>query len=126
MIRSNFNLLSSVSSVGWSLIRISCGLRYDNNGTWRFTGTSDAFASLDFKGTSVWIYGAKRNNHGEYIAGIDSQGQLFDGFDAGGLFQQVLFSAFELNSSAHSVSVLDVGNDPLSYLDVDSVSILIL
>ena len=69
-------------------MRISCGFRYDNNGTWRFTGALDAHASLDFKGTSVWISGAKRNNHGEYLVELDKQfSHRLDGFSDGGLFQ---------------------------------------
>ena len=144
MIQSNFNLLSSVSSVGWSLIRISRGFRYDNNGTWRFTDLLSADASFNFKGTSVWIYGAKRNNHGGYSIDFDGQdyppydgqddpafdGQAhptFDGFNDGGLFQQVLFSAVELdNTKPHSLSILNAYSDRARpYLDVDSVSILL-
>ena len=136
MIQSNFNLLSSVSSVGWSLIRISLGFRYDNNGTWRFTDSLSALAGFSFKGTSVWIYGAKRNNHGGYSIGFDGQeyppddGQdypRFDGFNDGGLFQQVLFSAVELdNTEWHSLYILNAYLDPARpYLDVDLVSILL-
>ena len=129
MIRSNFNLLSSVSSVGWSLIRISCGFRYDNNGTWRFTRELGAFAAFYFKGTSVWIYGAKRDNHGEYTVELDTQPYPpIDGFSDVGLFQQVLFSAVELdNTRSHLVMIQNTYTDVARpYLDIDSVSIMTL
>ena len=129
MIQSNFNLLSSVLSVGWSLIRISCGFRYDNNGTWRFTSLFDAYAYLSFKGTSVWIYGAKKNNHGEYTIQVDGKKYPpIDGFNDGGLFQQVLFSSVELNTTRScGLWVTNAYKDAARpYLDIDSVSVTIL
>ena len=76
----------------------------------------------------MWIYGAKRDNHGEYTAGIDTQYQLFDGFDDVGLFKQVLFSAVELdNTRSHLVTIQNTYTDVARpYLDIDSVSIMTL
>ena len=90
--------------------------------------TPVASASLVFKGTSVWVYGAKRNISGKYEIGLDGQYVTLDGFSDVGLFQQVLFSAVDLNGSEwHSLSIVDrdTGTAGL-YLDVDSVSILIM
>ena len=86
-----------------------------------------AYAAFYFKGTSVWIYGAKRDNHGEYTVELDTQFYPpIDGFSDVGLFQQVLFSAVELNDTgSHSLVIFNAYTDAARpYLDVDSVRIL--
>ena len=100
--------------------------RYDNNGTWRYTKARGASASLTFKGTSVWIYGSKRNNHGEYVIELDEQYTTLDGFNDVVLYRQVLFSAVELDDTKwHTVSITNqFTDDARPYLGVDSVSVL--
>ena len=89
----------------------------------------NASALFDCTGTSVWIYGAKGNNHGEYVVEVDQEiYPQFDGFNDGGLFQQVLFSADELNhTEPYPIWIINTHTDAARpYLDIDSVSILIL
>lgn len=127
MILYKFNVHSSPSSVGRSLTWIAREFRYDN-GTWRFTTWLGAYASLSFNGTSVWVYGAKRNDSGEYRVELDGQNSTFDGFDDGGLFRQVLFSAVDLDDTKlHTLSITNqFTDDARPYLDVDWVSIPVL
>ena len=88
--------------------------------------TAGASVSLTFKGTSVWIYGAKRNDSGKYNVKLDEQRVTVDGFNDVGLFQQVIFSAADLDGTEwHTLSITNLLADSTRpYLDVDSVSIL--
>lgn len=98
--------------------------RYSNGGT--FTTTSNlASAVFTFNGTAIWIFGAKRDNHGPYNVTLDGQTTDDNGYDPNppGQFQTPLFSATGLSPGQHVVSI---GNTPPStqqlYLDVDFVS----
>jgi hypothetical protein len=106
--------------------RVYVGLefRYSNNGTFTMTTTYGASASLTFNGTAVWIYGAKRSNHGPYNVTLDGRVYRDDGFYAGQVFQQVLFSAVGLDGTKpHTVSIVNSLTDATKpYLDVDFVS----
>jgi len=105
-------------------MRIAHKLRYDNNGTFTLTTTYGASATLTFNGTTVWIYGAKRGNHGPYNVTLDGKVFTDDGFYDGQVFQQVLFSAVELDGTKpHTVSITNSLTDTQKpYLDIDSVS----
>jgi len=107
-------------------MRIGCELRYNNNGTFTLTTTYGASASLTFSGTAIWIYGAKRGNHGPYNTTLDGRVFTDDGFHDPPLFQQVLFSAVELDGTEpHNVSITNALTDTTRpYLDVDSVRTL--
>jgi hypothetical protein len=96
---------------------------YSNNGTFTVTTTYGASASLTFNGTAVWIYGAKRANHGPYNITLDGQTYRDDGFYGGQAFQQVLFSAVGLNGTKpHTVSIVNSHTDAARpYLDIDLV-----
>ena len=105
-------------------MRTARAFRYDNNGTFTLTTVHSASASLTFNGTTVWIYGAKRGNHGPYNVTLDGKVFTDDGFHDGQLFQQVLFSAVELDGTKpHTVSITNSLTDTgKPYLDIDSVS----
>ena len=91
----------------------------------------NASASLNFTGTGVQIYGAKRSNHGLYHVTLDGvphpcdgglQQYQCDGFYDGEISQQVLFSATGLDANKlHTVSIINLGTAGRPYLDVDSV-----
>ena len=97
--------------------------RYDNNGTFTLTTVFGASASLDFNGTAVWIYGAKRDNHAPFNTTLDGKTYYDTGYSTKNLFQQVLFPGLELsNAILHNVSIVDsVTNADDPYLDIDSV-----
>ena len=100
------------------------GSRYDNNGTFTFTRTCGASATFTFNGTALWIFGAKRKSHGLYNITLDGSVYTDDGFYDGDLFQQVLFSAGDLDGTIpHTVSITNWLTDRTKpYLNVDSVS----
>lgn len=87
------------------------------------TTTYGASAALTFNGTAIWIFGAKRGNHGPYSTTLDGSVYADDGYFDGQLFQQVLFSAVNLDGTVpHTVSIANMRtNDSRPYLDVDSV-----
>ena len=103
--------------------RPACCPRYDHNGTFTLTTVFGASASLNFNGTAVWIYGAKRDNHGPYNTTLDGSPFYDNGYSSTNIFQQVLFPGLGLsNATLHTVSIADsptTANDP--YLDIDSV-----
>ena len=101
--------------------------RYSNNGTFTVTTAYDASATLTFNGTAVWVYGAKRDNHGPYVAVLDGQVYQGNGYYDSQMFKQVLFSAVELDDAkTHTVSVTNRPNDDTRpYLDIDYVSIFL-
>jgi len=105
---------------------IARGFRYDNNGTFTLTTGYGASATLTFNGTTVWIYGAKRGNHGPYNVTLDGKVFTDDGFYDGQMFQQVLFSAVALDSTKpHTVSITNSFTDTQKpFLDIDSVSLI--
>ncbi|KIY48527.1 hypothetical protein FISHEDRAFT_73497 [Fistulina hepatica ATCC 64428] len=89
--------------------------------TFTLTNTSGAYASFLFNGTGVQIYGAKRNNHGQYTVSLDNGTEnVFDGYSATNLFQQVLYSASSLSDVKHTVVITN--SDDGKYLDVDMAS----
>ena len=66
-----------------------------------------------------------RSNHGPYNVTLDGQLYQDNGYYAGDIFQQVLFSAVGLDGTKpHTLSIINSPVDPIRpYLDVDSVSV---
>ena len=118
--------LEPCAPFSFSDICLTREFRYSDNGTFTLTSTSGASATLTFNGTAVWIYGAMRSNHGPYNVTLDGQLYQDNGYYGGDIFQQVLFSAADLDGSKpHTLSIINSpANSTRSYLDVDSVSII--
>lgn len=84
-------------------------------------------ATLKFNGTGIWAFGAKRENHGSYLATLDGTATLLSGYaDAPGVFQTVLFSQTGLDpNTEHSLTLANAysldpdGQKAKFYLDVD-------
>lgn len=109
--------------------------RYSNGGTFYLTQIYGASASFSFNGTGVWIFGAKRPNHGPYNitlfsgdgASSSSSGNVAsftgNGASAQPIFQTPLFIAKDLPQGMHEVVISNAftqaGND---FLDIDFVS----
>ena len=83
-----------------------------------------AYATLTFNGTAVWIYGAKRGNHGPYNITLDGNNSEYDGYYDGDMFQQVLFSAVGLDATTpHTASMINwFTNATRPYFGIDFVS----
>jgi len=89
------------------------------------TCTTGGTATLNFNGTSVWIFGAKRGNHGNYSVSLDGQSPLmFSGLQADpGSFQFPLYFATGLTQGPHKVVVTNVpidSNHP--WFDIDFIT----
>ncbi|WVQ73043.1 hypothetical protein IAR50_002606 [Cryptococcus sp. DSM 104548] len=75
--------------------------------TFHSTYTEDDSLVIRFNGTTVELYGAKRENHGVFGVNIDGvEEQLISGWAASSLFQQKLFQATGLaNGTEHTMTV---------------------
>ncbi|KAJ8518713.1 hypothetical protein ONZ45_g4248 [Pleurotus djamor] len=95
--------------------------RYNNNGTFTLSITAGASASFTFNGTAVWIFGAKRINHGPYEVVLDGViFPAFKGLSIPGEFQTPLFSVLDLKPGSHSVSITNKRTqDNQAFLDID-------
>ncbi|KAN0091020.1 hypothetical protein V8E55_004586 [Tylopilus felleus] len=89
-------------------------------GTFTTNNVTDGVASFNFNGTSIWIYGANRPNHGSYTVQVD--GSTYSGFNGAGnnLFQQSLFNVSTLNQGMHSVKLTNTASNSL-YVDIDMI-----
>ncbi|KAF9793501.1 hypothetical protein BJ322DRAFT_1035047 [Thelephora terrestris] len=81
-----------------------------------------ASATLSFNGTTVWIYGAKRPNHGPFNTTLDGTPYYDTGYSATNLFQRVLFPGQSLSDGTHTVTIIDSpAQSTAPYLDVDYI-----
>ncbi|THH05379.1 hypothetical protein EW145_g4839 [Phellinidium pouzarii] len=97
---------------------------YFGGGTFTLTSASGATATFAFNGTGVWLYGAKRSNHGLYSVALDGNKQNFSGNVPVGddEFQVPLFSASGLTLGAHTLVLENEGTSPSEmFLDVDFI-----
>ena len=100
-----------------------CLVRYNNHLTFTVTQQHGASMNLTFHGTTIWLFGAKRANHGSYTVSIDNQQTLENGYNNQDIFGQVLFSA-GVASGVHTVVLTNTGNVTNSnWLDIDYVRI---
>ncbi|EJD03095.1 uncharacterized protein FOMMEDRAFT_156465 [Fomitiporia mediterranea MF3/22] len=100
------------------------------NGTATLTSTQGATATFTFNGTGVWLYGAKRPNHGTYSVLLDRV-QKFTGLSGsrsdglrdlnarGNEFQAVLWGISNLSPGPHEVVIT---NEEAAYLDIDFIT----
>lgn len=96
--------------------------RYSHD-TFTLCVVNGASASFSFNGTGVWIYGAKRGNHGPYKVVLDNVLTRHDGFSVDpGLFQFPLFSGPSLADGLHTVTITNEQTDRSQpFLDIDFV-----
>jgi hypothetical protein len=77
----------------------------------------DATATLNFYGTACYYFGAKRSNHGQYTVSLDKNATQSDGYEPDpGQFQQLLYSAENLELANHTLTIT---NGPVNGLWVD-------
>ncbi|EIW83004.1 hypothetical protein CONPUDRAFT_121279 [Coniophora puteana RWD-64-598 SS2] len=91
-------------------------------GTFTDTNVTNAQASFSFNGTSFYIFGSKRPNHGTYSIEVD--GKTFsniEGNSANSLFQQALFNGTGLSQGMHNVSLTNTGSGTNTFVDIDLV-----
>jgi hypothetical protein len=87
-----------------------------------YTNARDAKATITFTGTSVQVFGAKRDDHGKYSVTLDGTlAGSYDGRSALDMFKQPLYTALSLPMGLHTVVVTNLEEG--QYLDIDYVSI---
>ncbi|KAF8316031.1 hypothetical protein DL93DRAFT_786274 [Clavulina sp. PMI_390] len=85
--------------------------------------TGDAM-NFTFFGTNISIYGARRNTHGLYTAGVDNTSTTTDGFSKTGVFQSQLFGSENLSRGSHQLHLANTPNDTAATcVDIDWVEI---
>ncbi|KAJ6597567.1 hypothetical protein DFH09DRAFT_82528 [Mycena vulgaris] len=96
--------------------------RYSNGGTFTLCTTTGSSAKFSFSGTQVWIFGAKRGNHGLYSVDMDGKTTQYDGFSANDTFTS-LFDSGSLKQGQHTVVITNTMNDTKRpYLDIDYIT----
>lgn len=104
--------------------------RYRDN-SFHCTLVNGSTATIAFRGTAIYIYGAKRPNHGFYRVGVDAEPSIqYDGYKeaqadgADGIFQTLLFSRYGLANGDHNVTLTNIVNRAdRPYVDIDFVTI---
>ncbi|EIW74813.1 hypothetical protein CONPUDRAFT_169763 [Coniophora puteana RWD-64-598 SS2] len=93
------------------------------DGTFTSTPTDNATAQLTFTGTSVWVYGSKRVNHGTFTVEIDGTGATtVNGYSPMSQWQQLLYSNSGLSQGQHTIVITNTGNVSTgSWLDFDMI-----
>ncbi|KAG8702611.1 hypothetical protein FRC08_003384 [Ceratobasidium sp. 394] len=98
--------------------------RYQGN-SFHSSETNETTATLTFKGIAVYIFGAKRINHGYYHVSVDGEpGQQYDGYSSpDGLFQVPLFVREGLADRQHTVTLTNIVNGPQRpFVDIDYIT----
>ncbi|KAJ7875322.1 hypothetical protein B0H14DRAFT_3130764 [Mycena olivaceomarginata] len=95
---------------------------YSNGGTFTLCTTQGSSATFTFNGTQVYVFGAKRGNHGPYSVTLDGTQTLFDGFSATAIFG-TLFVSDVLKQGKHTVTVTNQLTDTTKpFLDLDFIT----
>ncbi|QRW23881.1 hypothetical protein RhiXN_10205 [Rhizoctonia solani] len=99
--------------------------------TFHSSRTDGSQATFQFNGTDVWIFGAKRGNHGNFIVTIDNgQAQRIDGYaprqpdGVDGVYQFPIFSRTGLSDGLHTVTLTNDngGSTTRPFVDIDFIT----
>ncbi|KAF9233527.1 hypothetical protein BU15DRAFT_80018 [Melanogaster broomeanus] len=92
-------------------------------GTFTSNNVTDGKATFSFNGTAVWIYGAKRENHGTYTIELDSASYPNNnGYSANSLFQQSLFNMSGLTQGMHTMNLINTATSSTNmYVGIDLI-----
>ncbi|KAI0091114.1 hypothetical protein BDY19DRAFT_886314 [Irpex rosettiformis] len=93
-----------------------------SNGTFHPTNYTGATATLTFNGSAVYLYGAFRGNHDQYSVTLDGTTTVKNGYSNGEKFQQLMFSATNLNNVQHQLVLKNTYTTTgPSWVDVDYI-----
>ncbi|CAE6437666.1 unnamed protein product [Rhizoctonia solani] len=91
--------------------------------------TDGSTATFEFRGIAVYIYGAKRGNHGYYNVSVDGGiSQRFDGYaptqpdGTDGIYQVPLFSRDGMKDTNHTVVLTNIINGRRPFVDIDFIT----
>jgi hypothetical protein len=114
-------------SAGWDAVDDSNDpFKGSYNGIFRPTSKAGTTATLSFLGTGVSIFGAKRDNHGNYSVELDGSQPAFigDGFAPQPfIFNSSLWSSPELPYSQHTVKLTNIPTKSGTWVDIDYITI---
>ncbi|KAG9111446.1 hypothetical protein FRC07_008056 [Ceratobasidium sp. 392] len=99
----------------------SLGSYYD--GTYHSTITYGASASFQFDGTAVYLYAAKRYQHGPYAILLDGRPVYNGTFQSNNsIYKELMYSATGLTPGQHNLTCIN--NDPSNqtYTEVDYIT----
>ncbi|KAJ7147284.1 hypothetical protein C8R46DRAFT_546455 [Mycena filopes] len=95
---------------------------YSNGGTFTLSTTQGSSATFSFTGTQVFVFGAKRSNHGPYSITLDGTSTLFDGAADPPIFG-TLFASDVLPQAQHTITVTNELSDTAKpFLDIDFIT----
>ncbi|KAK7055107.1 hypothetical protein R3P38DRAFT_2845138 [Favolaschia claudopus] len=96
---------------------------YSNGGTFTLCTTQGSSATFTFNGTQVYVFGAKRPNHGPYSITLDGTQTTFDGGSAKDTIPATLFASDPLKLGQHTVTITNqlINNDK-PFLDIDFIT----
>ncbi|KAI6033400.1 hypothetical protein EDC04DRAFT_2868874 [Pisolithus marmoratus] len=90
-------------------------------GTFTTNNVTNGAVSFSFNGTGVWIYGAKRGNHGAYTVELDGATYgSYTGYYPTQEFLQVLFNQTGLSQGMHNLTLTNTGTNG-QYVDIDLI-----
>ncbi|KAJ7746266.1 hypothetical protein B0H16DRAFT_1321151 [Mycena metata] len=96
-----------------------------SNSTFTLTlcSTQGSYATFTFNGTAIWIFGAKRPNHGPYSVALDNIVTFYDGYADPEIFQTPLFATQNLADTTHTVIITNQEtNANVFFLDIDFIT----
>ncbi|KAJ7468666.1 hypothetical protein FB451DRAFT_378623 [Mycena latifolia] len=95
---------------------------YSNGGTFTLCTTQGSSATFSFNGTQVYVFGAKRDNHGPYAVTLDGSSTTLNGFSADPVFS-TLFVSDVLQQGIHTVTITNELTDTAKpFLDIDFIT----
>ncbi|KAF8817149.1 hypothetical protein BYT27DRAFT_7204980 [Phlegmacium glaucopus] len=94
------------------------------DGSFRVTQINGATATLNFLASGISLFGALRDNHGNYTVNLDQGPPITaNGFSQTNMFKQTLFQAATLAYTNHQVTITNVVEPTGPYFDLDFVTI---
>ncbi|CAE6501456.1 unnamed protein product [Rhizoctonia solani] len=91
--------------------------------------TDGSTARLQFRGIAIYIFGAKRGNHGFYSVSVDGgTPERFDGYaptqpdGTDGVYQFPLFARDSMEDTTHTVVLTNIVNDRGPFVDIDYIT----
>ncbi|KZW03529.1 hypothetical protein EXIGLDRAFT_664123 [Exidia glandulosa HHB12029] len=100
---------------------------YSNNGTFTLTNRNGAAATIKWHGTGIQVFGAKRDNHGDYSVSLNGNKPRFASGNS--FFPEFSASLFHVQGLADGLHTLVIENAPQtndpdqSYLDIDYITL---
>ncbi|WVF72002.1 hypothetical protein IAT40_006813 [Kwoniella sp. CBS 6097] len=83
--------------------------RYSNS-TFHASNTNGDSVTFEWDGACIWLFGAKRPNHGNFSVSLDGGDKQYYTSESGpssDLFQQVLYTSGEIPSGEHEVVMVN-------------------